>query len=132
MESSDLGLGRALDKFWWLRCGDTSIKSKISKEYRTHIPYEPEIFIDIFEEITIDGNPAYCKVIWEIKPVLNKLGETLRQCRRYQEILKSDLVVVVYNVSRISHEKIVDFFESEGFLIYQVSALECERLEVLK
>jgi len=102
------------------------------KEYRHHQPYEKEIFVDIFDRWKLLNSGKEFRVIWEIKPVLNKLGETLRQCKSYKEILKADAVIVVYNVSKYSKEVLKHFFETEqNFFIYQILPSQCKRLEEL-
>ena len=113
---------------------------KITKEFRLKLPYEQEIFIDIFETRARKEEQRLIgfRILWEIKPVLTNLGEVLRQIRRYKEILMmrgdiddDDFVILVYNTSPTKNEVIKEYFNSEGIDVYQILPPECRRLEDL-
>lgn len=112
-------------------------------EYRIDLDYERPVVLDFYEERLLPDE-MYWSIIWEIKPVLNDLGDTLRQLRRYQQIVKKarnkpphsiegPLAILLYNTSKIPEEIITKFFKSPSqishTLVYRVLPNECKRLE---
>lgn len=101
-------------------------------------PYRP----DLLEAFTFKGKyKPRLFIVWEIKPALDKLGETLRQVKKYLFWLSkgyltySDnepLSIIIYNASRVPKEVIIDFFKKSNVFVYQLLPNECPRLEDLK
>lgn len=76
---------------------------------------------------------VYCyKIIWEIKPELTDLGQTLRQLQKYKAIVKPNSIILVYHASKIPDIIIQDYFCNQNILTYKILPSECKRLEEYK
>lgn len=105
------------------------------KEVRFKPPYEPEEFYDGLEFFGYDKEPPTIMettILYEIKPELKDLGQTLRQLHKYISHIKPAITILIYNSSKINQKIITDFFDQREIKIYQLLPKECKRLEELQ
>jgi hypothetical protein len=71
-------------------------------------------------------------IVWEIKPSLDDLGQTLRQLMKYKDIVKPNHIILIYNSAKAKEQIISAYFSNQGVYTYRLLPAECERLELLK
>jgi hypothetical protein len=107
-------------------------------EFHIKLDYQPEIFIDALE-VTKSDPPTLDMFfkkplvrIWEIKPNLDILGETLRQIKRYEDLVKKYYMIspvnpvaiesiVVYSESPFTHKSLQQYFGNSGVFVVKFS-----------
>lgn len=94
---------------------DGPIGVKIEKEIRI----EHDCFSESFPDMLTTIHDK--KILWEIKTILNDLGGTLRQIKRYQNLTHPTWTILVYNTAKLRIEEIEDYFSSENILVFQIT-----------
>lgn len=60
-------------------------------------------------------------IVWEIKPVLSDLGATLRQMQKYKDIVKPNILILIYAHSEFPDKEIQAYFNNQGIWTYKIS-----------
>lgn len=92
----------------------------------------------LFESRWLDGrnNVAINKtkrleyrLVWEIKPFLDDLGQTLRQLMKYKDIVKPNHIILVYSSAKAKDQLISTYFANQEVYTYRLLPTECKHLE---
>jgi hypothetical protein len=109
-----------------------SFAEEFAVEFRFKPIYEPEEYYDGIENYRYtQSSPSTIKtdVLYEIKPELTDLGQTLRQLRKYMAHTNPNKTILLYNTSKIPNEAIKQYFNTANILTYRLLPNECKRLE---
>ena len=93
-------------------------------EYYYKPAYEAPEYYDALQNISFEkeSNRLQAQILWEIKPELNDLGDTLRQMRRYNKHTNSSVLIILFAKSRFTIQQLTDYFKPTGIYIFQFNA----------